>query len=665
MSLSYRIQYDPHLGHDERPYKLLFYHGGFDKKVAPIAEKVINSPSDHSFSINVPYPEGVQPGATKLPYDSALVVIAVSRYNSDDDPHMNFHGAQEAGSVIVPLKGLKTVNGKLVFHNATKMYSGVNFQKGSLAVSIDRQIPDSEFLPPTKFTVHHERKNLEDKSILVAAIIGQSRFGQKTQALYPEIEEVPCMPPWEFDKLVLPGFMLSCNKSLGEHDHDWWQRLIQMGVTRTNPYVSGNAAGKYLLENVNDTRSLAAIATAACAIPANYWRYGTDETQVAAKKYPCENYTLLSRAKLGKVTDVTKNGKPKENYITPVDDCENDGKDIEGLLTELQNLSVNSRTHPILAKVQTALKEYVVVQSLTGVHGEQQSDGNEEGSKLHVGLHSMTDLIHKKHFVAMHGRINKSRPLFDGWLSEHNPDEKIDTEKHIPINGEGTGLVDPLGDDQRNLMGAAYQKVMQVGEPVLSKLKTIMPSTPGKEDKYDNFYVSKVSMVVPHLVNSGYNRSMFTPVTIQPDGKIQRMVNEVDFMSCNENVALRVEPEIGLEQAQVIDHINSFYPSIPTFQPPEPMETSQVRQRLFHEMDRINTTFVATKRSADSGKKTAVADFYAAYYQITNKRVDAICKMVQENPFIVGVKVEEEPVARYLGGYRIAFEVDVSDATGK
>lgn len=665
MSETYRIEYMPLLGHDERPYKLLLYHGGFDKKIAPIAEKIFSSPSDHSFLIEVPYPEGVEKGTSKLPYDAALVGIAVSRYNSEDDPHMNFHGAQEAGSVIIPLKGLKTVQEKLIFHNAAKMYSGVNFQKGTLKVSIEKQIPDTAFLPPTKFTVHHDRKNLEDKSILVAAIIGQSRFGQKTPALYSEIEEIPCMPPWEFDKLVLPGFMLSCNKTTGQHDHDWWQKLIQMGVTRTNPRVSGNAAGKYLLENVHDERALAAIATAACSIPANYWRYGTDETQVAAKKYPCENYTLLSRAKLGKVVDISKNGKPKENYITPVDDCENDGKDIEGLLSELQNLNINARTHPVLAKVQTALRNYVIVQSLTGVHGEQQSDGNAEDSKFHVGLHSMTDLIHKQHFVAMHGRINKSRPLFEGWLGEHDPDQKVDTAKHIPINGEGTGLVDPLGNDERNMIGVAYQKLMQVGEPVLSKLKTVMPSTPGQEDKYDNFYVSKVSMVVPHLVNSGYNRSMFTPVTIRPDGRVQRMMNEIDFMSCSENVALRVEPEIGLEQAQVIDHVNSFYPSVPTFQPPEPMESSQVRQRLFHEMERINTAFVQTKRSPSSVKKTAIADFYAAYYQITNKRVDAICKMVKENPFIVGVKVEEEPVARYLGGYRLAFEVDVSGTTEK
>lgn len=660
MSETYHVQYTPLLGQDEREYKLLFYHGGFDRMNSPIAEKIILKPSDRKFTIDVPYPSGFQKQASKLPYDAALVCIAVARYNSEDDPHMNFHGAMEAGSAITPLRGLKTVKTNLIFHNAKKIYSGVNFTKGTLEITHDSPIPDSAFHPPNKFTVHHERLNLEDKPILVAAIIGQSRFGQKTPALYSEIQDVPCMPPWEFDKLVLPGFMLSCNKTIGQHDHDWWQKLIQMAVTRTNPYVSGNAASKYLLENVHDERSLAAIATAACAIPANYWRYGTDETQVKAKRYPCENYTLLSRVKLGKVLDVTKNGKPEENYITPVDDCENDGKDIEGLLSELQQMKVNARTHPVLAKVQTALQNYVIVQSLTGVHGEQQSDGNSADSQFHVGLHSMTDLIHKQHFVSSHGKINKSRPLFEGWLGDYDPDAKVDAQKHIPINGEGTGLVDPLGNDERNKMGLAYRKIMAVGEQVLKNLKTIMPSTPGKDDEYDNFYVSKVSMVVPHLVNSGYNRAMFTPVTLDSDGNVRRMVKELDLMTCNENVALRVEPEINLEQAQVIDHVNSFYPSIPTFQPPEPLESSPVRQRLMHKMERINSAFAQTGRVAK--EKTAIADFYAAYYQITNQRVEAICKIVKENPFIVGVKVEEEPVARYLGGYRVAFQIDISDA---
>lgn len=662
-SETYDIRYTPHLGKDEEAYMLLFYFGGFDTCRAPMAKKVINTEEDYSFRITVYYPPGIIRGRTKLPSDTALMCIAVIRSNSDDDPHLRHHGAEEAGTAAIPLKGLVEADTKLIFHNAVRLYKGIDFTKGILHVKAVSPIPDRDFKKPNKLSVTHNA-NLQNKPLLVAAIIGQQFYATQTPTInreaYKDVNKIPCMPPWEFHTMVLPGFMLSSGKNTEPHDHDWWQSLIQMGVTRTNPTVSGKAAAKYLLEEVHDDRSIAAIAVAACAVPTNYWRYGSDETEVDSEEFATENYTVLSRFKLGEITEKDKHGNLKKRYVTPKDDCENDGDDIRMLVRELQTMPVNSKTHPVLGKVQAALQNYVVVQSLTAVHGAKEEDGTASDGQASIGLHSMTDLLPKQLFATAHGRINSARPLFKGWMEDVNPDSSVDAKLHIPIDGEGTGLVDPLGNDSRNKLGPAYSSLFGSNAEGLGDLKIVMPSSPGRKGVHDKFYVSKVSLVVPELIETNYGSCMFTPVTMKTKNTVERMVTQEDFMECSEKFGLRVEPSITAEQAQIIKHVNSFYPPMGKFEPPEPLETSEVRQRLQRKMNKITETVATCNRAVKDSSKLATADLYAAYYQITGKHVATICNAIKTNPAIVDVTVEEEPVARYLGGYRIAFKIDTS-----
>lgn len=645
------------LGDHEKPYKMLFYIGGFDGVSPPMSQQQFSSPTDQTFRITVKFPKN---RAKLLPSDVALVCMLLVRVNTEDDRHKQQLGCQEAGTVILPLKGFKEANVDLVFYPGQLIYRAIDFKKCRMTIRAVTPIPESRFALPTKYSVDHN-KSLDDKSLLRAVLVGQRAYSEKTVAVYDEIKEIPCMPSWRFDKnLEVPGYMLSCNRNPTNHSPDWWRSLIGMGVKRVYPFITGKNSLRHLTEKVNTDLELTAVGVAACSIPANYWRYASDETEVKSKKLTCENYTPLSRFKLGIITTVDAQGKKKQQYITPGDDCENDGDDIRLLLREFQTLKLDPKTHPDLVKVQSALKSYVVTQTLTGVHGAKESDGDASSGKAPIGLHSMSDVIHKQLFVTAHSRVNSAEDPFDGWLREYNPKTPIDPKIHSPLSGEGTGTIDPLGDDYRNIALSAYGSVLGgQHKEALQDLKIVMPTSRKKITDTENFYVSKVSMVVPEMIEQGFESCMFTPVTVEKK-KVVRMVTHEDFMTCSPKVGLRIEPPVTTDQAMLIKHIHSFYPPITNFEAPEPLETSEVRQRYKSMMATIPVTMEKLNRVQPPNTVKLVADFYPAYYQLTQARVAAICDIIKSTPEIIGVEVEEEAVAKYLGGYRIAFSVAVA-----
>jgi hypothetical protein len=642
------------LGEHAELYKLIFYIGGFDGLQPPISQKLINSPQDMTFRVEVKFPKK---HPKLIPADAALVVIAMERINTPDDKHKRKMGCQESGSAIFPLKGLKESTKPLVFYPAQHIYPAIDFTKMNLRVKALTPLADSMFDLPNIFSVDHN-KTLDDKLLLKAVLVGQQLYSKKTEPVYQDIGDMAGMPPWRFDKnFELPGYMLSCNVNPEPHSAEWWKKLIGMGVQRVYPFVKTKDTHDYVCEQVNDPRAIVAVGVAACSIPPNYWRYTSDESEVKKKKYGCENYTPLSRVKLGKITVTERNGTKKEVYITPGDDCENMGGDIGILAQELQTLQVDAKQYPAVHKIQSAMKDWIVLQSLTGVHGAKEQDGESTQGEAPIGLHSMTDLMSKQHFLEAHQRVNKSQNPFDGWLIGSKPGEKLDKTLHGPVNAEGTGTIDPLGDDYRNAALRAYSTLLKKqGSDVLRDMKIVMPTTKQNISQTELFYVSKVSFVSLDLIKQGYDSCLFTPVTIEGNN-VRRMITHEDFMNCSEKVGLRVEPPVTLEQASMIKHLHSFYPPITSYEEPEELEKSPVRQSFRTLMSSISSTMKTLNRSPPKGTNKYIADFYPAYYQLSERNVSAICNFIKSTPEIVDVEVEEQDVAKYLGGYRIAFSV--------
>jgi hypothetical protein len=80
-------------------------------------------------------------------------------------------------------------------------------------------------------------------------------------------------------------------------------------------------------------------------------------------------------------------------------------------------------------------------------------------------------------------------------------------------------------------------------------------------------------------------------------------------------------------------------------------------------MNKIVETMRDLKRTIPSqeGHRILVADFYPTYYQCTRRHVQGICEMITNKPGIVDVKVTEEAIHPGLGGFRVAFTVDMTE----
>jgi hypothetical protein len=59
--------------------------------------------------------------------------------------------------------------------------------------------------------------------------------------------------------------------------------------------------------------------------------------------------------------------------------------------------------------------------------------------------------------------------------------------------------------------------------------------------------------------------------------------------------------------------------------------------------------------------KVLVADFYPTYYQLTKTHIQGICELIKEKENIVGVKITEEAIHSGLGGYRVAFSINMTE----
>jgi len=663
MSVSFgvSVNYKPRLGPDEEPYSLLVYVGGLSHTV--VSKRLIVVPGAAEkplLQFEIPRPAQVAAGKPFLPADTALMVIAMVAAKSDDDAHKHKLGVNLGGTACFPLREvLKSNQGsaramqKLRVYNAMVADRSYNEDKGELTLTFDQpKFPHGiePWLPEDEYTVDH---NAEFQNSLIQTVIQASmHFGKTTTCRFPAIAELPGLPPYQFHQYFIPGQMLAAKRSYKPMTEEWWQRLIDMGIQRAYPQMSVDTA-KIFLEDLDSERDHMAVLVNAFCTPCNYWRYYPDQTQTSRGKYvQMECFGITSRAKCGIVNN---------HMYSPLQDCEDDEEDIQKLSVEFSNRRIQQFKTPLLRKLQDFSQHYVVLQALCGVNGQQLSDGRGVSKDPYASLggHEVSVTMRKSTFVKLLGRLNKNRPLFKDWAGDYDPDAPFTFPEDQPLIGEGTGDVDPVGGGYRSSLLDAYRYLIVGNEntTLFDHWKMVQWQDP---TKINDFYRCFLSFVVPELYDLGYGNASFTAMTLNPrTNQWERGFSYNDLMRPHTNIALRVDPAMSETQARTVKRVASFYPPIEGYVTPGPAEACPIRSKFEKRMQRILDVMKRQERSAQ-GKRTLVADFYPTYYQLEKERIDGICRLIEQKSQIVDVKITEEAIHQGLGGYRIAFTIDMT-----
>lgn len=649
VKFSASVRYQPQLGPSEKPYQLYFWIGGCPGFVATRKISVLPGAKEvPRLDFEIPLPPHIQHGRPFLPNDLSLMVEAHCIAVSPDELHNP--GVMAAGTAAIPLKDcLKTEHGgaeyttPLIYQNMVDAKPSFNGIKGKLTVTFaqpDFPMGMNPFLPPDEYTVDFKT---EERSPVIGATIEASIAFCATAPCRFDAQVV--LPPFRFHKFLVPGQILGAKKCYSPMEESWWERLIDMGIRRAHPELPLEIQRRHL-QSIGDERDFIEVFANAIAAPANYWTYFPDETDTNDGMIAGEAFCLSSRAKAG-----IKNGK----VFVPGQDCEDCAKDME-LLARSFDKSVQLFKNPFLAKLQDYVGNWVFLQSLCGVNGQQLSDGKAATGDPYenMGYHECGVLMHKGTFVKMIGKINKSRPLFQGWADQFNPDAPFN-DNDRPMMLEGTGLIDPRGEGIRNSLLPTYRYLMVNSKPstAFQYAKLIQWQNP---KQVNDFYRVFLQFVVPELYDKGYSNASFVAMS-QVNNEWKRGFTYQELMTPHGNIGIRVEPGFTVEQAKVLQKVASFYPPVEPYVSPVPIEECPVRSGLQSKLNQVTQTMKSTGRTQTLNSK--VADFYLYYHQITDDRVNDICNVIREKNHIVDVEIEEEPISTGMGGFRIAFHVDL------
>jgi len=656
------VKYSPRLGPDEQPYALLVWIGGLEHTV--VSKKLIVVPGHADkplLSFDIPKPAHIAAGEPFLPADAALMCVALIATNSADDKHKHKLGVNEAGTACFPLRQvLRSSQGSAVATQALRVYNAMvadshyTEDKGELKLTFGQLKSQAvePFLPENEYTVDHEA---ELQNPLIQAVIQASmHFGQNSTCRFQAIAELPGLPPYQFHRYFIPGQMLAAKRNHQPMTESWWKKLVDMGIQRAHPDLSANTAKLYLSDMGTERDKMAALVSA-WVTPCNYWRYYPDQTETRDGKYvQMECFGITSRAKCGIVGD---------KLYSPLQDCEDDEEDIQKLAVEFQNTKIQQFKDPLLKELQGISQNYVVLQALCGVNGAQVSDGRAAQSDPYANLggHEVSVVMRKSTFVKLLGRLNKSRPLFKGWAEDYDPDAAFSFPEDQPFIGEGTGDVDPVGGGYRSNLLDGYRYLMlgnsNKASTAFENWKLVQWQDP---TKINEFYRCFLSFVVPELYDQGFTNASFTAMSVNKEGKWERGFSYNDLMRPHAKIALRTDPAMTETQARTVKRVASFYPPIHGFKSPGPAAECPARSKLQQRMQSIVDTMQEVQASRTTSGKTLVADFYPTYYQLEKERIDAICQLIREKKQIVNVSVTEEAIHEGLGGYRIAFTIDMT-----
>lgn len=648
MPVSFRVslQCQPRLGPGETPYQLYCWIGGVPGFVQTRRLCLMdNSPPLLSFEL-----------PDRVPFDAALMVEF--HVNSVSPDEFKQPGVMVAGTSLIPLREcLRTDKAgaqyktPITYQNIVDSNPGYKGHKGDLTATFDRATFPGDrdpFKKPNALTVDHFRE--QENPVVGATIEASLAFCSTTPSRF----DTKCvLPPYRFHDFLLPGQMLAAKQTYAPQSEEWWESLVEMGMRRARPQIPIDQVAASLKTEMDWIECFANAITA----PANYWTYFPDST-VDRKRglLMGEAFCLTTRAKCGVVT---VGGKTM--FRVPGQDCEDDEEDIQKLWRSF-GPSVQVFKNPFLAKLQDYVGNWVFMQSLCGVNGAQLSDGKAAGADpyANMGYHECGVVMRKATFMKMLGRVNTARPLIPGWAEEHNPDAPFSPIEDQPMVLEGTGAVDPRGNGYRNTLLGAYRYLM-MGNAQNHFLNWKLVQWQDRRQVND-FYRVFLQFVVPELYDRGYANASFVAMSQEANGgNWKRVFTYQELMQPGmKPIGLRMEMGFTQAQAETLKKVASFYPPVEPYTDPAPVETCPLRSELARKMARITTTMAECKRSVRAGASVAVADFYPAYHHIDDKRVTSICDMIRAKSRIVDVTVAEEPVTTGLGGFAVAFHVDLT-----
>jgi hypothetical protein len=224
--------------------------------------------------------------------------------------------------------------------------------------------------------------------------------------------------------------------------------------------------------------------------------------------------------------------------------------------------------HAPLIEMQAIAAQYIPISALAVVHGAKI--GDEEG----YGAHMYLPLFPRKQFMEGLARTKDGRALLERMKPAQKPAavfESIGRKTNEPVEElpnlfiEGTGIIDPLGDDE--MSPKEYDEFLEKRRliatcmPSLRGLKMLIPH---KKRAPSNFYLGITNGITDHMVKrEGLPVAGFIFGQVHPRHEMTRGVLFEDVLSKSDKLAIAPQPFIPQPVMGVINEANALRPPIP------------------------------------------------------------------------------------------------------
>jgi len=559
---------------------------------------------------------------------------------------------------------------------------GASVSKGRIHVKLtqisgwDQPNVSTMFKPSNQFTA-------SKKGVSEIVLKSLNEYATKTAQTFEMIpakwDSIKALPYanlfWRKGQWVALGASYSFKRPIPS-DLKVWKNLSKAALKRRFPDMSVEESTKLFMQSsYNNEDDIMLVAGIMNTIYVNWATYLADG--VLAKKHSALKDTELNSLDHDLIAHDSKNLPSGVEYISMENfsvnmyaqgnprtktsasgDCED-----SATLASISDMDLLLRTDltsiPVLKKIQECRKKYMFIKVLSGVAGQQLSDGAKSSKNSpydNQGGHMFGMYLPRTKFIKYHKRFNSNSDPYKGFLDGirmNNPNAKI-------LVIEGTGLLHPMGFDdpqQANEYLEPYRYIFKKNDPkVSSKLSTTKFISPFMRNKLNDFYRTILTFGSTDLAEH-YATTETTVVRKSGDGKYKIGCTFEEFINESAKMAFIAAPEMTeteiLANRQMLRHMPPIIPVPPARNDdPNRIECKEIVSQMEAHIKSLN-------RRPHPEKIQRSASLFPSYIHLNKDYLEAFKILVNEKPNIYDVEFVEQPISENSWGYQFIYRINM------
>lgn len=295
-------------------------------------------------------------------------------------------------------------------------------------------------------------------------------------------------------------------------------------------------------------------------------------------------------------------------------------------------------TEKRLREMQNIARQYVPMLTLAVVHGAKADDENAP-----KGAHMYVTFLTKHQFQKALGKTPEGKRALSmlPWDTSVEPDPRLPT-----LFGEGTGMINPLGDKVQNLKETAYMRQARS----LAGFKTLLPHKKGESSP---FYMGNLLGITSAFFSRGSNIGgfVFGTTTNSKRNPVTRGTLWEDVINQAETMALVPQPPINKTVMNIMREATMLRV------PPAHMvldKEAALGEEMNPLLDRLVMGVASMKRRPGT---SAVINYYLRPHQFDHNTIDALLQDMSMMDRVWKIDYELEHVTNREFQYRVMFNV--------